>query len=76
MLPFIGRNITKNLKVELGLLLGTGKDAMAWQLKVDGYDKDTLYIYSISCDFQNFQNYDLNHSRTDYQGLPYSWKTH
>lgn len=44
MLPFIGRNITKNLKVELGLLLGTGKNAMAWQLKVDGYDKDTLYI--------------------------------
>lgn len=44
MLPFIGRNITKNLKVELGLLLGTGKDAMAWQSKVDGYDKDALYI--------------------------------
>lgn len=36
--------LQKNLKVELGLLLGTGKGAMAWQQKVDGYDKDTLYI--------------------------------
>lgn len=75
MLPFIGRNITKNLKVELGLLLGTGKDAMAWQSKVDGYDKDALYIvYPVI--FRTFQNCDLNHSRTVYQGLPYSWKTH
>lgn len=74
MLSFIGGNLKKNLKVELGLL-GTGKDAMAWQQKVDGYDKDRLYVVYPAL-FRTFQNYDLNHSRTDYKGLPYSWKTH